>query len=408
MIQRHMDDEPVVALEIGTTKVRALVARPRDDNHLFITGLGECASRGIRKSEIVDFENAVASVRIALQNAEENSNTTISEVYLLVSGGHLQSTVNRGSIPILHEPHEIAREDMDHVMSTARTVNLPSDRAILHTICQHYYVDDQAGVVNPIGLEGSRLSLDMLILHGVRARMKNLVRVASSVSVDVRDVSFTGLCSGLAVLDPEQKENGVLVIDLGGGTVSYLAYAGGAIAAAGCLGVGGDHVTNDLARGLRIPQPHAETLKEQYGAAILDAAARGQKIELLGETGSLRRMVRLGDVQTITSYRAEEILNMVRQQIEQTGKRDLLHHLGSGIVLTGGGAYLKGMTVLCEKTFGLPCELGKPRDISGLTLGAEGAQYAAPIGMLRYAVRTAQRDEPQTPIGALIRKLLGR
>ena len=407
MASHYIDDAPVVALEIGTTKVRALVAQARDDNHLFITGLGECESRGVRKSEITDFENALASVRIALENAAESSSTAIREVFLLVSGGHLQSTINRGSHTIIHQPREVMREDMEQVMDVARSVSLPADREVLHTICQHYYVDDQAGVVNPGGLEGTKLALDMLILHGVRARMKNMVRVAASVPVDVRDVAFTGLCSGLAVLDPEQKDSGVLVIDIGGGTVSYVAYAGGTIAAAGCLGVGGDHVTNDLARGLRIPQNQAESLKEQYGAAVVDIASRSQKIELIGDAMS-RRMVRLGDVQLITSLRAEEILLMVKSQLDQGGKSDLLHHLGSGVVLTGGGAYLRGMTTLVEKTLGLPAVLGKPRATSGLTRGAAGARYAAPIGMLRYAVRTAQREAPVSPLGVLLRKILGR
>ena len=397
------ESDPIVGLEIGTSKVRALVAQPRDDDHLMIIGLGECPSRGIRKSEVFDFENALSCVRVALQNAEENADVNIRSVYLVVSGGHIQSSVNRGSVPILRDNREITRDDVDHVMDAARAVNISEDREKLHTICQSFYVDGQRGVVNPVGLEGSRLEADMLILHGIRSRLKNMVKIARSVPVDVQDVAFSGLCSALAVLSPTDKENGVLLIDLGGGTTSYVCYAAGAIASAGCLGVGGDHLTNDLARGLRIPQFQAESLKEEYGSATVNPSARAQKIELKNEGGMSKRFIRMGDIQIITSLRAEEILELVKSQIDG----DLLRHLGGGIVLTGGGAYLQDMAGKAERIFGLPCQLGKPRDVSGLAVASSSSEYAASIGLLRYAVRTAEREVESLSISSLIRKILG-
>jgi len=398
-----MESAPIVALEIGTTKVRALVAQARDDDHLMVIGLGECPARGVRKGEIVDFEHALACVRLALQNAEENSSVSIRQVFLLVSGGHIQHLVNRGSIPILHPTNEITKDDLRHVMETARAVNLPADREILHTICQHYYVDDQRGVSNPVGLEGSKLAADMLILHGLRARLKNTVRVARSVPVDVQDVAFGGLCAGLAVLSAEEKENGVIVIDLGGGTTDFLVYAGNTIAAAGSIAVGGDHLTNDVAKGLRITQQQAEQLKEEHGSAIIEVSSRAQKLELSADGGSSRRFFRHGDLQLITSMRMEEILGLVKDQLE---KLDLLHHLGAGVVLTGGGAYLKRVTELAERVFGVPCQLGKPRDVSGIAVATDGPEYAACLGMLRYAVRTAQHEAPSKTLSSLIKKLL--
>jgi cell division protein FtsA len=397
-----MDSSPIVALEIGTSHVRAVVAQARDDDHLMIIGLGQCASRGVRKGEIFDLENALSCVRMALNDAEENSNVAIRQVFLLVSGGHIQTTVNRGSIPILNGT-EITREDVQHVMDTAKAISLPSDREVLHTICQHYYVDDQRGLSNPVGLEGSKLAVDMLILHGLRNRLKNTVRVARSVPVDVQDVAFSGLCAGLAVLSPEEKENGVLVLDLGGGTTDYLAYAGGTIALAGSLAVGGDHLTNDVARGLRIGQQQAERVKEEHGNAMVDVSSRMQKVELPAEAGTVRRFVKIGDVHLITSMRIEEILDMVKAQIEKT---DLIHHLGAGVVLTGGGSKLRRMGDLCEKVFGLPCRVGIPREVSGISTVTEGPEFAAAIGMLRYAVRTAQHETPAVKLSDLIKKLL--
>jgi cell division protein FtsA len=396
---------PLVALEIGTTKVRAMVAEARDDDHLMILGMGECASRGVRKGEIVDFDTALSCVRTALHAAEENSNVSIAQVFVPVSGGHIQGCVNRGSVPVAGAGREISVDDVDYVMEAARAVNLPPDREILHTICQQFYLDDQQGVINPIGMEGSRLSLDMLILFGVRARLRNLVRIARSVPVDVQDVAFGGLCAALAVLTPHEKDNGVLVIDLGGGTTDYVAYAGSCIADAGSLAVGGDHVTNDIARGLRIALGQAEQLKENSGRAIIDLASRGHRIELPADSGPQGRVVRMGDLHIIASLRMEEILSQVKAEVL---RNDLLHRFGSGVVLTGGGAYMKDVAPLAEKVFGLPCQVGRPKDVSGLAMATEGPEYATPIGMLRYAVRTARREAAGPSIRSLIKNFFTR
>ena len=400
-----MDLPPVVALEFGTTKVRALVGEARDDDHLMIIGLGESPARGIRKSEIMDFEGALECARIALHNAEENGNVAIKQVHLLVSGSHIRSLVNRGSIPILGRGGEITREDIEHVMDTARAVNLQGDFEVLHSICQHFYVDDQSRVVNPEGLEGAKLAVDMLMLYGARARLRNLVKVARSVPVDVQDVAFSGLCAALAVLSQEEKSQGALVIDLGGGSTSYVAYAGNAIAAAGAFSVGGDHLTNDLARGLQITLPQADRLKESLGSAMVDLANRAQRVELGAETAGRSRSVRLGDVQQITYLRMEETLNLVREQIEQ---QDLLHYLGAGVMLTGGGAYLKRITELAERVFNLPCQLGKPRNVSGLATATDGPEYAAAIGMLRYAIRTSRRPARRAGLLSWVETIMGR
>lgn len=394
-----MREQPlVVALELGTTKTRALVGEPREDHHLMVLGLGECPSRGIRKSEIIDFESALESAREALAQAEANADVGIKQVCLLASGANILSRINRGSIPIVGSS-EITREDIEHVMETARSVNLQGDYEILHSICQHFEVDNQKGVVNPEGLEGSKLTVDMLILHASRTWLRNLVKVAKSAGVDVQDVAASSLCAALAVLSQEDKTQGCAVIDLGGGSTNYVAYANQAIAAAGAFAVGGDHITNDLARGLKITLLQAERLKEEYGSATIDLHNRGQHVELTHEPGGRGRYVRLGDLQAITHARIEETLTLVRDELES---KDLLPYLGRGIVLTGGGAYLKNVVELAEKVFNLPCQLGRPRDVSGLALATEGPEYAGVIGLLRYALRTGRRARR-----SWIRDLLG-
>ena len=377
-----MSSPPVVALEIGTSKVRALVGEMTDEGQLVVSGIGECPSRGVRKGEIIDFDNALSCVREALQKAEDNGHLTINQVHLLVSGGHIRSLVNRGTAPVLNDSGEITGDEIERAEEMARAVSLPADHEILHTIRQHFYVDDGMAVVNPEGMEGARLALDMLIVHGLRNPMRNVVKVVRSAQVDVADVAFSGLCAALAVLTPVEKNNGVLMIDLGGGTTDYVAYAEERLADAGSFSVGGDHISNDLAFGLRIPQSEAERLKLEYGVAAPDFGVRNQTVSVSPGTGQPPRQVRLADIQTIVHVRVEELLVLVREQLRQS---KLISKLGSGVVLTGGGARLKKMEQLAEKIFGLPCRIGRPRDINGLTMVMDQPECAAVVGMLRFA-----------------------
>ncbi|MBW7908793.1 MAG: cell division protein FtsA [Kiritimatiellae bacterium] len=382
-----LDQPPVVALELGTTKVRAVVGMVREDYHLVVLGVGECASRGVRKSEIVDFEAAAQAAREALELAEANSDVGIKQVCLLVSGANLKVLLNCGNIP-LTGGGEITRDDIEHVLETARSVNLQGDYEILHSLPQHYTVDEQRGIVRPEGLEGSKLAVEMMIMYAPSTWLRNLIRVAKSASVDVEQVAASGLCAALAVLSPEDKQRGALVIDLGGGSTNYVAYAQESIAAAGSFAVGGDHLTNDLARGLNVTAARAERLKEEFGSAEIDLQNRTQHIEIASEASGRGRYVRLGDLQTITHLRMEETLRLVRDEMERQG---LLHYLGRGVVLTGGGAYLKRLPELAERVFNLPCQLGRPKDVSGLALATDGPQYASTIGLLRFASRRSGR-----------------
>ena len=396
--------DPIVALEIGTSKVAALVAEMREDGHVMITGMGEHPATGVRKGEIIDLENAVTGVRAALGMAEESGKLAIRQVHLVSSGGHVQSLVNRGAIRVLSREHEISHEDIEQVMEVARAVNLPADREIMHTICQHFSVDDQARVIKPEGMEGAKLALDMLVVHGVRARLHNTIRVARSVPIGVQDVAFGGLCSALAVLTPEQKRSGALVIDLGGGTTDYLAYAGAVVASAGALGVGGDHITNDIALAFNIPTSRAERLKCESGSAVIGAPV-SQRISLPAEVGFPGRKVSLHALHTVINARADEMVGAIRERLSLDG---ILHHIGAGVVLTGGGAHLKGMTELAGKVFGLPCSVGIPRGVTGLATATGGPQYAACSGLALYAFKTLADQRRGSWLGSLLRGVLGR
>lgn len=379
----------VVSLEIGTSKVVALIGEARENGGLAIIGLGQHSSRGVRKGEVVDLENVVACVRGALHAAEESAQTTIDCVYVALSGGHLQSQVNRSTTRVLSPDGEIGDADIKHVMSIAQAVNLPADREILHTICGHFCVDDQQSIVNPKGLTGAKLSLDMLALHGVRSRLQNTINVIRDVPMDVQDVAFSGICAGMAVLAPEHKEIGALVIDLGAGTTSYAAYSGKILTAAGAFGVGGEHVTNDISLAFNVSLRQAEFLKIEHGSAVVDLANRTRRVDPPAEVGFPDRPVNLSSLQVVINARVREMLEMVKARIEQGGNGNCL---GAGVILTGGGARLKGITELAEKVFNQPCHIGRPQDVDGLAAAIEGPEYAVAVGMVRYGFTNPQEE----------------
>jgi cell division protein FtsA len=384
-----MSMEPIVALEIGTSRVRVFVGEAREDGGLMITAVGDSASSGMRKGEMFHFESVCSCVETALRQAEEAANLTINEVYLAMSGSQIEGMPNRGEIPV---DGEITQEHVDHVLRVAKEVTLPADRQILHSIVGQYCVDGLCGVM-PVGMTGKMLAADVLIVHGLYSRMINLVRVVKSLKLEVAELLFSGLCSAQAALSAEQKLQGVLLIDLGGGTTDYVAYAQAKIADAGVIGVGGDHVTNDIARAFRLPTTEAEALKIQHGDAMVSAAGRTRRLSLPVGAGESVRTAKLSDLQAIVHLRMEETFGLIRARLQQ---QKLLHLLGGGIVLTGGGAYLKNATQLAEKVFGLPCEIGVPRNVSGLTANLAVPEYATGVGAVLCGYKNARLRAEQS------------
>jgi len=378
---------PVAVLEMGTSEVRVLVAEPREDTQFMITGLGVAPSRGIRKSELTDFDNALASLRAALRDAEQQSATSISEVMLVFSGCRLRHLVNRGTVTMMTPNAVIQPEDIEDAVRNARAVNLPPDCDVVHSIYQHFYIDDKSRVVNPSGMVAdNRLSMDMLILYAFRNSLSNLLRVVEEAGLEVGDVAFGGLCSALAVLTQPQKEGGAIVIDLGAGTTDYLVYADRVLARAGCLAVGGDHVTNDIALGLNLSTAQAERLKIKQGGAMVDLGARDRKIQVPPDGGFRGKEIQSRDVNTIMHARMQETFELVKSGI---GRELLKQRYSAGVVLTGGGARMPRITELASQIFEMPCHIGFPKGVSGLAMPSESPETAAVVGMLRYGMREA-------------------
>ena len=397
---------PIAVLEVGTSETRVLVAEPREDGLLMITGVGRTPSSGVRKSEIVDLENAKICVKSALTDAENNAGVSIQEVWLVFSGSHIRHLVNRGTVTVMSEDRIIGIEEREEAMEAARAVSLPHDCEDLHHICGYHYIDGNTeGVLNPDGMSGSRLSVDMLILYGASNRLRNLYRLVEESGVEVADVAFGGLCAGFSVLTPQQKEVGAILIDLGAGTTDFVVYADKVVRLAGSLGVGGDHVTNDLAMGLNLSTQQAERVKVQSGAAMVDLGARGRRVAVPPETGFRAQDVLSRDVNTVIHARMEEMFELIRDRIkEEIPQRSF----GAGVILTGGGARMERVQELASRVFEMPCHIGYPRETSGLALPSESPEYAASVGMLKYGLREQDATAPGPGLGNLIRKVFGK
>ncbi len=267
----------IVGLEAGTSKVCAVVGEVLAEGGLNVVGVGQARSRGVRKGEIADASLAEEDVRHAIVEAEQMADVEIRSVYLGVTGGHLRGFNNRGVHPVVSADREISEDDVQDVIKNAKAINLPAENHVIHAIRQHFLVDGHDGIANPVGMLGARVEVDVHVMHGNFNRLQNAIRTVKGLQLEVDDIVFNGLGSSLALLTNEQKELGSLVIDIGGGTTEYVVYANGIIKHTGVLAVGGDHISNDLAYGLKVPLSRAEKLKIEHGSAVMDEAVKGNQ-----------------------------------------------------------------------------------------------------------------------------------
>lgn len=371
----------IVGLEIGTSKVCAVVGDMNAEGALNIVGLGQSRSRAVRKGEICDATQAEEDVRNAIVEAEQMADVEIRSVYLGVTGGHIRGFNNRGVHPIVSVDREIAEEDVQDVIKNAKTINLPAQHYVIHAIRQHFLVDGQDGITNPVGMLGSRVEVDVHVVHGHFNRLQNAIRTVKGLQLEVDEIVFNGLASSLALLTNEQKELGALVIDIGGGTTEYVVYSNGVIKHIGVLAVGGDHVSNDLAYGLKVSLGRAEQLKIENGSAVLDDAVKGQSITINNEIGMPLKTINLEHLRRIMSLRLEEIFQLIGQDLEQAG---LLDYLRAGVFICGGGARIPEIARLAEHVLQMPAYVGKTHSISGLKSALDQPEFATAIGLAKF------------------------
>ena len=403
------DSNLIVGLEIGTSKVCAVVGEQAADGALNIIGVGQSRSRGVRKGEVVDPQQAEEDVRNAIVEAEKMADAEISNVYLGVTGGHIRGFNNRGVHPVVSADREISDEDVQDVVKNAKAINLPAENSVVHAIRQHFFVDGQDGVTNPVGMLGSRLEVDVHVVHGNTNRLQNAIRLVKGFQIQVNEIVFNGLAASLALLTNEQKELGALVIDIGGGTTDYVVYVNGVIKHTGVLAIGGDHVSNDLAYGLKVPLSRAEKLKLEHGSALVNDEFKGRTVTITNELGLPLKTVNIEHLQRIMSLRVEEIFHLIAQDLEQTC---LCDYLRAGVFLAGGGTRVPHIAKLAESVLQMPVSVGQTTSISGLTTALDQPEFAAAIGLVKFgSYKSRKREGKGTFVGGLkgvFGKLLNR
>jgi len=393
-------------LEIGTSTICVVVGEVLSNGSIKILGVGQAPSRGVRKGEIVDFETAQTCLNDALVEAEEKSDVEISNVYLAVSGSHIESLCNKGSIriPEVDGVNEISEEDLDEVREIARDIKLPPENVFLHSIIRDYYVDGQEGVQNPVGRQGQVVEADYHIIHGIKTRLQNTIRCVREIPINVEEVVFSPIAAAQVMLKRDDKDRGALLIDIGGGVTDYVMYSGGSVAQSGCIGVGGDHITNDISVVMKIPLTRSEKLKIDHGCALPE---NDEDSSIVLDDDPLKSGLEIDKelLNQIINARATEIFEQLKDRIT---KHDNLDTLGAGVFLTGGASKLKDIDKLAEDILGLPVSLARISSMSGASAPFENPQLATAMGLIRYAqMIESDKSENENLVSKIGKKLGG-
>jgi cell division protein FtsA len=378
-VQRQ--EEIIVGLDIGTTKICAVVGAVSGKD-INIIGIGTHPSIGLRKGVVVNIESTVESIKKAVEEAELMAGCEISSVYAGIAGGHIMGFNSRGIVAV--KGSEITSNDVDRVIDAARAVAIPMDREVIHVLPQEYIVDDQTGIQNPIGMSGVRLEAKVHIVTGAVTSAHNIVKCANRSGLDVCDIILEPLASGEAVLTDEEKDLGTALLDLGGGTTDLAIFSGKNIKHTFVLALGGNNLTNDIAIGLRSPHAEAEKIKIKYGTCIAGNISSEETIEVPAMSGGKPRKLSRQILGEIIEPRVEEIFSLINREIYRSGME---HFVTSGMVITGGGALLDGITEVAESVSSLPTRLGKPQGIGGLVDVVNNPMYATGVGLVLYGAR---------------------
>ncbi|MDL2314387.1 cell division protein FtsA [Desulfovibrio sp. OttesenSCG-928-C14] len=397
-------NELVVGLDVGTTKICAVVGEPTPDG-VDIVGIGSCPSTGLRKGVVVSIDNTVNSIQKALQEAELMAGCEIRSVYAGIAGSHIKGFNSHGVIAIKNDV--VTEKDVERAMDAAKAVAIPLDREVIHTLAQEYIIDDQRSISDPIGMAGVRLEVRVHIVTGAVASAQNIVRCCHRSGLDVADIVLESLASAKAVLTDEERELGVVLVDLGGGTSDIAIYANDAIKHTAVLPLGGQNLTNDIAYGLRTPLAGAEEIKIKHGCAMVDLVHHDDIVEVPGVGGREPRALSRRMLAEICQPRMEEILALVDQELLRSGYK---HLAGAGVVLTGGTSLIDGCQELAEQIFNMPTRVGYPRNIGGLKDVVNSPMYATAVGLLCYG--TEKIGVPDTRLvekeGSMFKRILDK
>lgn len=369
----------LVGLDIGTTKIVAIVAEVLEEGTLNIIGLGQALSRGLKRGMVVNIESTVQAIEHALEEAELMADCKIHEVFTGIAGGHIRSVNSHGMVAI--KDREVSPMDIERVIETARAVSIPPDHQVLHILTQEYSIDGQEGVREPLSMSGVRLEAKVHIVTGAVSAAQNISKCVRRCGLEVAELVLQPMAAAMAVLSEDEKELGVCLLDIGGGTTDITVYTHGAIRHTAVIPIAGDQITNDIAMALRTPTKEAEDIKIQHGVALVSLAEPAQMIEVpgVGERGP-RQMSR-ATLSEVIEPRVEELFELVWQELRRSGFDSML---SSGIVLTGGSSLMTGMAQLAEEVFHMPVRIGVPKYVGGLAEVVKTPRFSTGVGLLLY------------------------
>lgn len=380
----------VAGVDVGSTKVAVVIGEVRSKGELDLIGVGECPSAGLRKGIIVDIEHTARAIKTAVEQAERMSGVEMASAYVGVTGPHISSVNNRGVVAVAGPDREISPEDTYRVLEAAKVIALPADRQILHVLPREFVVDGYDGVVDPVGMSGSRLEVDTHIVTAATSALQNLVKSVHRAGLEVQDLILNPLASAEAAVLPAERELGAALVDIGGGTTELAVLDRGGLWFTSVVPVGGDHITSDMAVGLRTPLANAERIKREHGCVLAALMPDSADIEV-ESMGGQRRLVSRRFIASIIEPRVQEIFSLVKNEIKRSGYKALLP---GGVILTGGVAMMDGITHLAAEELGLPVRVGTPVGIGGLSDMVDTPRYATGIGLLRYGTRMIEGEVP--------------
>ena len=392
----------IAGIDVGTTKICTLVGEVDEKGILSIVGVGVVPSRGLRKGVVVNVGEATEAIAASVEKAERVSGYEIEQAYVGVAGAHISCVNSRGMVAISRGRGGITQDDINRALEAARAIAIPYDRAVIHVIPRGYIIDGQDGVRDPIGMHGFRLEVEVHIVTGAAASIHNLVKCVQELGIEVEDLVLSPLAAGEAVLTRSEREMGVVLADIGGGTTDIAIFIEDTICHAAVLPVGGNHLTNDLAVGLRAPFGVAEEVKKRHGYARIEGVDPSEVVEVAMFGEDSQQAVSRQFIAQVLEARAEEIFELILQEVKRSGYEGLLP---AGVVLCGGSAKLAGMRELGREIMQLPVRIGAPRDLRGLVDTISSPAYAASVGLLWWGLRHGP-PPPKPKRGGLLGRLL--
>jgi cell division protein FtsA len=378
------EENLVVGLDIGTSKVLAIVGEVTPTGGVEIIGVGHHPSRGMKKGVVVNIESTVQSIQRAIEEAELMAGCQIQSVYAGIAGSHIRSINSHGTVAI--KDKEVGPNDVERVIESARALAIPADQKVLHVLPQEFIIDGQEGIREPIGMSGVRLEAKVHIVTGAVSAAQNIVKCVRRCGLEVDDIILEQLASSMAVLTDDEKELGVCMVDIGGGTTDISVFTEGAIRHTAVIPIAGDQVTNDIAVALRTPTAHAEDIKKKYGCALTQLATSEETIEVPSVGDRPPRSLARQTLAEVIEPRAEELFGLILAELRRAGFEEVI---GSGIVLTGGSSKMEGMIDLAEEVFHMPVRLGIPQGIGGLSGVVNNPIYATGVGLVLYGARAS-------------------